>query len=45
MKPLRHLRHGKEHVGELTGAAAVPRWVAVFDEFSDLMATAARRRN
>jgi S-DNA-T family DNA segregation ATPase FtsK/SpoIIIE len=27
----------KEHVGELTGADAVPRWVVVFDEFADLM--------
>jgi S-DNA-T family DNA segregation ATPase FtsK/SpoIIIE len=28
---------GKEHVGELTGPDAVPRWVVVFDEFADLM--------
>jgi S-DNA-T family DNA segregation ATPase FtsK/SpoIIIE len=31
-------RLGKEHVGELTGADALPRVVAVFDEFADLMA-------
>lgn len=28
---------GKEHVGELAPADAVPRWVVVFDEFADLM--------
>jgi hypothetical protein len=35
---------GKEHVGELTGADAVPRWVLVFDEFADLMADRACRK-
>jgi S-DNA-T family DNA segregation ATPase FtsK/SpoIIIE len=29
---------GKEHVGELAGVDAVPRWVVVFDEFAELMA-------
>jgi len=31
------LQRGKEHVGELAGADAVPHWVVVFDEFADLM--------
>jgi S-DNA-T family DNA segregation ATPase FtsK/SpoIIIE len=37
--------HGKEHVGELAGPAAVPRWVVVFDEFADLMADRADKRD
>jgi hypothetical protein len=35
---------GKEHVGELAGADAVARWVVVFDEFADLMADKAARK-
>lgn len=35
---------GKEHVGELTAADAVPRRVVVFDEFADLMADRAGKR-
>jgi S-DNA-T family DNA segregation ATPase FtsK/SpoIIIE len=35
---------GKEHVGELSGADAVPRWVLVFDEFADLMADRASKK-
>src|SRR5262249_4422933 len=35
---------GKEHVGQLTGADAVPRWVVVFDEFADLMTERATKR-
>jgi S-DNA-T family DNA segregation ATPase FtsK/SpoIIIE len=31
-------RQGKEHVGQLAGTEALPRWVVVFDEFADLMA-------
>jgi S-DNA-T family DNA segregation ATPase FtsK/SpoIIIE len=30
-------QRGKDHVRQLTGADAVPRWVVVFDEFADLM--------
>lgn len=28
---------GREHIGELTGRDAVPRWIVVIDEFADLM--------
>jgi hypothetical protein len=35
---------GKEHIGELAGADAVPRWVVVFDEFADLMADRGSKR-
>jgi hypothetical protein len=35
---------GKEEVGELVGADAVPRWVVVFDEFADLMADRAGKK-
>ncbi len=35
---------GKEHVGELTGKDVVPRWVVVFDEFADLMAEKASKK-
>ncbi|WP_439625031.1 FtsK/SpoIIIE domain-containing protein [Gemmata sp.] len=30
-------KRGADHVRQLTGADAVPRWVVVFDEFADLM--------
>jgi DNA segregation ATPase FtsK/SpoIIIE-like protein len=36
--------HNKEHVAELTGADAVPRWVLVFDEFADLMLDRASKK-
>jgi S-DNA-T family DNA segregation ATPase FtsK/SpoIIIE len=35
---------GKDHVRDLTGADAVPRWVVVFDEFADLMTDKATKR-
>jgi hypothetical protein len=38
-------QRGKEHVDELTGADAVPRWVVVFDEFADLMAGRSNKRD
>jgi hypothetical protein len=37
-------QRGKEHVAELAGADAVPRWVVVFDEFADLMADRGHKR-
>ena len=40
---LLHAR-GKEHVGELAGTETVPRWVVVFDEFADLMADRASKK-
>jgi hypothetical protein len=40
---LLHAR-GREHVGDLAGADAVPRWVLVFDEFADLMADRASKK-
>jgi hypothetical protein len=30
-------KRGKDHVRQLTGVDAVPRWLVVFDEFADLM--------
>jgi S-DNA-T family DNA segregation ATPase FtsK/SpoIIIE len=35
---------GKEHVGELVGKDAVPRWIVVFDEFADLMANRSSKK-
>jgi DNA segregation ATPase FtsK/SpoIIIE-like protein len=37
-------KRGLEHVGELTGKDALPRIVVVFDEFADLMADRASKR-
>ena len=37
-------KRGLEHVGQLTGKDALPRIVVVFDEFADLMADPANRR-
>ena len=37
-------KRGKDHIGELTGADAVPRWVVVFDEFADLMADRGQKK-
>jgi S-DNA-T family DNA segregation ATPase FtsK/SpoIIIE len=36
---------GKEHIGELTGKDALPRWVLVFDEFADLMTDKASKKD
>ena len=38
-------QRGVDHVRHLTGRDAVPRWVVVFDEFADLMADAATRKD
>jgi S-DNA-T family DNA segregation ATPase FtsK/SpoIIIE len=37
-------QRGLEHVGQLTGKDALPRYVVVFDEFADLMAEPENRR-
>ncbi|MDB5306093.1 MAG: Cell division protein FtsK [Gemmataceae bacterium] len=37
-------KRGKDHVRQLIGADAVPRWVIVFDEFADLMTDKATKK-
>jgi len=37
-------QRGKDHVRQLSGVDAVPRWVVVFDEFADLMTDKATKK-